>query len=758
MPISSERTETKDQKSGALPPWLWFWLAIYILEFSIVFDRVKQNILILFTGKDGINPSIMYSVPERVPGIVEILLDLVLFVGVLTVFLPWMRTIFLQRKYGLTEPQFLPSETPQETLQALSTISKFVREYAPGLIVTYNARGKRLSDKAFVYPIGYRKAGLALSGTFLALWNRDHQAAEAVLLHEIEHYRHGDMFVVGAGSLLETIIKRWFLLTAVFVIVPVVISLLIEHITSFREETAIGADLPIIISFHIHQVFVLDIPFIFLMFSQSFFWAASLFTIVVMAIWCAEINADRFVVDTTQSTQALAKAMQQHASSPYWWRWLLTGIHHPPTALRRWLVLRSGRMKGLTFLLLIFPLAWFIRLLFLFGWALSLYLVFLYNGTSTSYIVSELGINAKYFLGEMVPTWIAIAVLIALWPILGRYWEHFFGNTADRPVNTSYSAYLSSTGVVVFVCIIGLILSLLPVPTALGGLTPVIPPATSNHPSGHFKVGEPATIGTLWIVTVSNAQAKHDNGIAPATAGHAFLAIDVSLKNISTQTSNLASDLQFALQDLHGVSYDETYIAAIPPPAVAQNGNVPAGATVQGQLNYEIPISVSQFTLSFKPDWKSYVPTTSKLTIWDINVNSNATSTGTSVPTPTLIPTSSVGSTPTSYPTLQQGYQGTLVNTTNTSNASANAMLSSIVQVQGEINGNMAIQQPLAGSGLFTGSVSSNGAIQFTFIPTDNSSYAAIMFIGTIHSDGSMSGTYTLPGTNQSGTWKFKAA
>ena len=754
MATSFTHAKPSEQRSSVLPPWLWFWLAIYIIGVSSVFDRVKVNLLILFTGNDGINSSIRYSAFERVPGVVEILLDFALFTGVLTVFLPWIRTVFLQRKYGLTEPQFLPPGTPQQTLQTLSGVSGFVREHAPGLILTYNAGGKILSDKAFVYPIGYRKAGLALSGRLLALWNRDQQAAEAILLHEIEHFRHGDMLVIGAGSLLETIIRRWFLLTAVFVIIPLVISLLIEHITSFQEEMGIAADLPTIISFHVRQVFTMDIPFIVLILSQSFFWAASLFTIVVMAIWCTEINADRFVVDTTQSTQALEKATDQHAAPTSWRRWLLSGVYHPPIALRRWLVLRSEGTKGLTLLLLLFPAAWFIRLFFLSGWALSQYLVFLYTGTSAGYIVGELGIDAEYFLEALVPVWIAMAVLIVLWPMLRRYWESIFAHAAGRRANANYPAYLSSTGFVIFVCMIGLILSLLPAPTEPAGATPIIPYSRSSGPSGHFQVGETATISNAWIIAVHDAQVKPDNGLFPASSGHAFLAIDVSLKNISTQTSNLASDFQFTLRDLHGVRYDETYIAATPPPAVAQDGNVPAGATVQGQLNYEIPISITQFTLSFEVDWKN--PDPSKVTIWDIKVNPAVAPTGTPVTTPTLAPTPSASTSTTVYPTLQQAYQGTLVNTTDNSNTSATATLSSIVQVNGDISGNMTIQLPLAGSGPFTGTVSSNGAIQFTVIPTDNSGYAAIVFMGTIHQDGSMSGTYTLPGTNQGGTWQFK--
>lgn len=78
------------------------------------------------------------------------------------------------------------------------------------------------------------------------------------------------------GSLLETIIRRWFLLTMTFVVVPLLVSLLIEHITSFRDEMTITSDLSTIISFHVQQVITQDIPFTVLLFLWTFFWTAIL--------------------------------------------------------------------------------------------------------------------------------------------------------------------------------------------------------------------------------------------------------------------------------------------------------------------------------------------------------------------------------------------------------------------------------------------------------------------------------------------------
>ncbi|TMC23473.1 MAG: DUF4352 domain-containing protein [Chloroflexi bacterium] len=741
----------REQKSGVLPPWLWFWLAIYILGLPAVVDRFKKNLLILFTGIDSPNLPPLDRQLGRPYTVVELLLDLTLTLGVLLVFLPRIRTVFLQRKYGLTEPQFLsPEQTLPETSQTLQAVSQFLRAYAPSVTLTYNANGQVMRDRAFVYPIGYRRTGIALSGRLLTLWNTDQQAAEAILLHEIEHYRHGDMFVIGAGSFLETIIKRWFLLIVIFNLVPLTLGFLIRTITSIQELLAIGADPWSILVYNIQLFFILYIPSMLLEFLVSFFWTTALFTNVVMAIWCAEINADRFVIDTTQSTQVLEKAMAQHAVSTTWWRWLWSGIHHPPPALRRWLAQRSQSTGGLVLLLLLFPAAAFIKLIFLCGWALSFFLTFLYTGTSVGYIVGTLGNDIVYFLEALVPVWLVMAVLMALWPVLTRYWERIFTHTASRPVQASYRAYLSSTGFITVICIVGLVLTLLPQPAEPSDFKPTIPHNTANTANGHFKIGDNVTIGNLWKITVTSVEAHSKNLGMQASAGHEFLVINVSLTNISTQTSTLMTSPQFTLTDLQNVSYHDTLITVPPPPAVAQNGNVPAGATVQGPLTYkEIPMSVSQFTLSFKTDWKNYDP--SQVTVWDITVPSNDTATATSVPTPTASANN--------YPVLQKSYTGTLVNTTDNSNTSANATLSSIEQdQQGGFRGYMTIQLPLAGSGPCTGTVSNNRTIQFTVTPSDGSGYASIVFTGIIYADGSMSGTYILPGTSQQGTWQLKPA
>jgi serine/threonine protein kinase len=135
-------------------------------------------------------------------------------------------------------------------------------------------------------------------------------------------------------------------------------------------------------------------------------------------------------------------------------------------------------------------------------------------------------------------------------------------------------------------------------------------------------------------------------------------------------------------------------------------------------------------------------------------ISSNSTPIQT-LPATSVTPTQSLSATSTSqpstvYPRLASSYQGFVHNTA--SNQTATLTLTSIVQNQQVISGNVIIGAGLFGSGPFTGTISTDRSVNFTDLPTDGAS--TIVFSGSLHTDGSLSGTYVGQAANTVGTWQ----
>ncbi|MDQ2884928.1 MAG: DUF4352 domain-containing protein [Chloroflexota bacterium] len=118
-------------------------------------------------------------------------------------------------------------------------------------------------------------------------------------------------------------------------------------------------------------------------------------------------------------------------------------------------------------------------------------------------------------------------------------------------------------------------------------------PQTSN--TGHHKIGETVNVDDIWQVTVTGAKTNQGDDIMHPKAGHAFLSIDVSMKNISSSQQAASSLIQYSLRDTAGQQYNET----IATNATSPDGPVNAGAPLKGTLTYEVPTSTKSFVLGF---------------------------------------------------------------------------------------------------------------------------------------------------------------
>lgn len=147
--------------------------------------------------------------------------------------------------------------------------------------------------------------------------------------------------------------------------------------------------------------------------------------------------------------------------------------------------------------------------------------------------------------------------------------------------------------------------------TKSSGNSTSTPSGGSKSGNQHFKVGDQVNVGNTYTVTVNSVKTSAGDDVFQPKTGNTFLIVDVTLKNTSSKEQDLSSILQFTLKDSTGQKYDETVVSNATPP----DGKLAAGDTVRGQLAYEVPASMHDFTLAFEADI-----TSSGQTIWDLHV------------------------------------------------------------------------------------------------------------------------------------------
>jgi cytoskeletal protein CcmA (bactofilin family) len=107
-----------------------------------------------------------------------------------------------------------------------------------------------------------------------------------------------------------------------------------------------------------------------------------------------------------------------------------------------------------------------------------------------------------------------------------------------------------------------------------------------------------------------------------------------------------------------------------------------------------------------------------------------------------------------SNPHLVSTYHGTAQN--YTVGGTATLTLTSVVQNQQKISGNLVLGPGLIGNGSFTGTVGADGGV--IFIDNDTTDGFTVTFHGFVFADGSLSGSYNIPSSGQLGNWKVSPA
>lgn len=490
----------KIQQSNFLPPWLWCWLLLYLGGFFHSYTYISTDLNILFASKDAI---LSGNIIELSLTIGELVPLLAIFAGILIVFFPWMRAWGLRLRYNIQTVEDAKRIPSLEATSTLLEVQAFIHSYAPEIHVTYaigfadhtldelrirdqvpeqwlslllrkywrklaNQFVTRLTDP-ITYTTNYFQTTITVNSGLLSDWENARQKAEEVLLHELAHHYHGDAAIVGAGSLLEMVSRCWIWFAIIFSIVPFVIFDTIYYITYAQGFELIDKILPNAqqaLFLHILQnIGLYDMPALLLNLSLSLVWNATNFILLIAAIWCVELNADRFARDNAHSI-----SMFENKQRKTGWQWIFANTNHPPFELRKWVARQEG-IIGNNLLLLLFPFSFLVYLLLLFIQNFIYGLPLIYSKENIGDLLKQVSGGTIFYLRDILPVLLSIVAVLLLWPRCARIWEQIFQRNIGRSKYTAteattrlpYKTYV--VGAFLTLCILGALLLALSIST-----------------------------------------------------------------------------------------------------------------------------------------------------------------------------------------------------------------------------------------------------------------------------------------------------
>lgn len=454
--------DKQHHQAGMLPPWLWFWLLLYLVilpkTIGFLWETTLQPILSPEPLPAGMGGKAVAAI-QALPGIAELLPVAMLLSGVLLVLFPQWRRRYIERSYKLE-----PSSTTSPVLQ---DILATVKAYGSNIEVKTNLL--RTDQFAFVYPIGYRKPAIAIFGGLVKLWRSDSEAGRAILLHELAHCRHGDVLMIGAGSFFETILNHWVRFLTLFFVFPTAFLYLWFLLGSLHEHWQLAhmlgeldSDLNAINS-HLGEIGVESTGIsshsnwfvTWLLFQLKMLVTlvlpvtiTSIFSLVIqtpiviglplVATWCAEFNADRFVIGEQSSQEPLLRSLQAISPPLSWRTWLTSRLSHPPTRLRQWMAIRGLAPRLILTLLLLFPFAYVAKLSFM-NVRVIASVALLFNASEMRQTMVEanaIGLKA------LAPILFGAGLVLLLYPMVAARWENLFcktGQTLNPPFYKEYA-------------------------------------------------------------------------------------------------------------------------------------------------------------------------------------------------------------------------------------------------------------------------------------------------------------------------------
>lgn len=481
---SSPRSPPPRADPGPLPPWLWLWAASLV---ALVPRLVGDAWSTVATFRSWVVPPLGLE-PWLGPILLLLLLlqnlpALVFLLGIALALVPGRRAPRLERRFALAPIAGRGG--------ALAEIEAFVRAHAPRLELRANLR--RMAPIAFVYPTGLRSARLAVMGGLVKLWRSDPASARAVLLHEIAHQRQGDPAIIGIGSLLAPALRLWPLAILAIAALILALDLLLQReIEAFRlayavlEGTTVAAApasvWPILFDYLADYVWLLQ-PSPLGTVTGFALWSLGVVLLPTIAVWCAELAADRLTAGSPEGRDALLRALDARRAETRRRRWtpsalgrgLIEAISHPPRWLRRLLLRRAGAGRAALVIAVLFPLGFLLSSLPI---LLAAWMSASARGVTSLAAGPFILGNLPFVLAGVRSQLLTAAGLMLLWPLLAPWWARLvFGPPAALPLRSM--AAVALPGAAMFV---GVLLLDPAAPPVLGERPPVVEPERGPGP------------------------------------------------------------------------------------------------------------------------------------------------------------------------------------------------------------------------------------------------------------------------------------
>lgn len=395
---SSSATKSRPALAGlTMPPWLWVWLASYLLAGMPAAISGMYSGVVPFFGH--VNSPLQGSsdtalMVESFSSIFGALIYAPLVAGAVAVMVPHLRGRWVERRYKLLARDDRP---------IVIEMQRFVDDHDPSIRLRVSIRADQM---ARIYPVGWHSGRIAVFRPLTVLWRRDREAAQAILLHEVAHRRQGDQLIMGLGSPFTWLIRIWAPAYLLFVFIPVMVYLAARGGT-FASFVAVSGGLDAV-----------AIP--------------AEIALPVTALWLAELNADQLAAQEIGS-DALQRALQAGAGPrASLATQAITLLSHPPRRLR--LRRAAARSAGTVALMAAWPAGLVAWLLILPGAMDALALLAL--GSPLSRVpgfspgMPDVGLTASVhaLLVQDRPVVITTAILLLAWPILAASWERLWSS------------------------------------------------------------------------------------------------------------------------------------------------------------------------------------------------------------------------------------------------------------------------------------------------------------------------------------------